>query len=179
MNVTQGSTTLKPLLKLGIQNGRNVVRFDGTDDYMDSAALGSGQALPTTWFIICPIPGAQHAVDGTSAGSRQVIYGASGFAALYGGAGLVSSSAYSATVYLWTATFNGASSTIHRNGVSVASGNAGSDTFRQVRLAARQDGVGGFYLPGDISEVIVYTRALTVAVRQSVEAYLMTKWGLS
>ena len=40
-HATQATTSKKPLLKLAIQNGRDVVRFDGGDDWL---------SLPWTFF---------------------------------------------------------------------------------------------------------------------------------
>ena len=52
---TQGITADQPLLQLGAQNGRPVVRFDGVDDFLQNTALtkfSSPLAQPTEMYLV-------------------------------------------------------------------------------------------------------------------------------
>lgn len=75
-----------------------------------------------------------------------------------------------------------ATGAIFLNGVSqvdTAMGTAGNtqDTTSQVSFVGCGTVLSDF-LSGDIAEIIVYRRAITPTERQSVESYLMQKWGV-
>ena len=55
------------------------------------------------------------------------------------------------------------------------------DGTAQFGLGALVNSTGGslgYYLDGDIAEVLIYNRALTLVERQAVEDYLAAKYGL-
>jgi hypothetical protein len=93
----------------------------------------------------------------------------------------------SATYYIATFTHSGATLANYLNGVA---GVAEADTFpggtynvARARLGGRINSngtnVSGANLQGSIGEVIAYDRLLTTSERDTVHAYLSTKWGIA
>ena len=82
-------------------------------------------------------------------------------------------------LYLFTSFYDG-SRTLYKNGTSVVSGTpSGTKNISTLnnRIGVSQGGGSFFY--GTINEVIVFNTALSTTQRQSVENYLMSKWGIS
>jgi hypothetical protein len=84
------------------------------------------------------------------------------------------------TVYISRFTFDSASSSIHMNGVSVASGDAGT-TDLDSRLNAFIGTVGASqFFDGKVGEMIVCTDGtLTAQQISDAETYLADKWGIT
>jgi len=199
---TQGSALFQPTLTLGALNGRPVVRFDGLDDYLQSASFTTALAQPTEMYIVWKAdsngsPGggffACIAVDGNSGSARQAVtyefIGGQGGDSLtmYGGAptfgALIFNSTFSAPIYE-TAMFNGASSTMRVNGQSVAAfnvnGGPGTESLGGVTLGGRYDLFGGdrLTLDGYIAELLIYSSPLNTTDRDAVESYLNGHWSI-
>jgi hypothetical protein len=180
-HATQGTTANKPLLKLAQQNGRNAIQFDSTDDYLDSADFGADYAQPATYFIVCSLPTDQENVtDGVGATKRQAIYTATNLVNLYAGAVATSSpNSLPFAVSAWTIVFNGASSSIRRNGAQVGAGDAGAQVLRQIRIGARQDLNAAWFYGGVLCEMIVVSGTVTNSQRDAAESALAIKWAVS
>jgi hypothetical protein len=179
-HATQGTTADKPLLKLAQQNGKSALQFDSTSDYLDTADFGADYAQPTTYFIVCSLPTDQeHITDGVGAAKRQAFYSSSGFATLYAGAVLgTTPTALPFAVSVWTCVFNGAASSLRRNGALLGVvGDAGAQVVRQIRIGARQDKLAPWFYGGVLCEMVVVAGSVTDGLRGSMEAYLTTKWG--
>lgn len=172
-HLTQGSPGAKPTYKTNVKNGLSVARFDGGD-----ALIKTGFSLSQpTHYILVVIPGTRsgqdNILDGVSA--RQVIYiNTSGNYSLYANSVLGSSSAASSgNADLLYAIFNGASSSLTRDGVSIASGNAGASGLNGIVLGADNAGAGDQYT-GDICEVFAWNGTdSTNAI-----AYFNNKWAV-
>ena len=79
---------------------------------------------------------------------------------------------------LHTSYFNGSSSQIYRNGVLQVTGNSGAlGSGNSVVVGAGNSG-GSFSLVGDIAEIIFYNSLVSDPQRQSIEQYLISKYGL-
>jgi hypothetical protein len=55
----------------------------------------------------------------------------------------------------------------------------GAVTFDRFGLGARPSAAPSNHLTGDIAEVLVYSAALADADRETLEAYLGYKWGIT
>jgi len=177
-NSTASGTT-RPTLSSGALNGRSVMNFDGSTDYLN---INSSVAYRTVAVVAKYTPGTTFAdyngiigdFSGASPGAGHVLNGNSGTNKLATG----------------TASFSSA----YRNGTLVA-GSSGHD-FSPINeywigvftLPASQTNTtsaigkvngGGRYWSGDIAEVIAYSSTLTTNERQSLENYLSTKWGIA
>lgn len=179
-HATQSSAGARPLLKLAVQNGLNVVRFDGTDDFILTADFGLAQ--PVTLFLVAKVTSGGDLtvlIDGRTADSMEVRRKSGDATALdvYAGSFLTQSlPANAGSFQQLTVAWNGASSQVWQNGASKAAGNAGTASPLGVVLAANGSG-GGRYLACDFGEVVAYARALSGVERANVEGYLRTRWG--
>ena len=185
-NFSQGILFSKPLLKTGILNGQPVLRFDGVGvgDFFDIAGFSGGSiSTPNTVFIVMDFIAGTFIFDNVAGGAGRTIFG---YAVCVGGQfsitadGCANSVSYPVTpptgFKLFETVFDGGSSEIRENGLVVASGNAGTNTWDSIRL-----GRGSQASPSsqvDIAEILVYNAALNNSERQSIETLLISKYAL-
>jgi hypothetical protein len=195
------ASTLRPLYKTGIVNGATlpVVRFDGINDLMTTAAYDlSGTTAVSVFLVFGRVTaGTEYVVF-----ERSVNYSSNPGGFLFDrqadntvlvvqkgdvGQNASASSGTVTTAYIVSAavidrSLAGAAEnkvTINANSVAQAGANnntvgfGASDAFF---LGGRSGGL--FNVPGDIAELIVYNRALTIGERKRVELHLACKWGL-
>lgn len=180
-HLTQATGANQPVYKAAIQNGKAVVRFDGSNDFMDAATVNVAQ--PSTIFVVAKSTVAAAAghnfVDGTTA--RQSVYQhTSGVVAMYAGAAeALSGTAWGTAAFHYVSSvFNGASSSMRVDGVAqtLTPASPGTGALTGLRVGAF-DAVTGPW-QGDGAEILIYNSALSVGNQQSVEAYLAARWGL-
>lgn len=75
-------------------------------------------------------------------------------------------------------TFNSVSSTIHRNGVQIASGNTGTNARNAAAYVGGHPSLTTRAFEGLIAEVVVFSGALSAANRQIFENYAIARYGL-
>jgi hypothetical protein len=172
-DATQGTAANKPLYKTGIINGLPVVRFDASNDFMDTPdnafvanpfsifMVFSGTIAAGTHRAINDNGGANFGI-GTDTADIIVFNGA-----FIGAAGLVNDDPI-----LVTYIHDGANASFWVDTV-LAGTNAQANTPGRIRLSAP----AGDVLNGDIAEVIAYTADMT-AQRVAIETYLNTKYNL-
>jgi len=179
----QTGPTLQPLYKINIQNGRPVVRFDGTNDFIDATAVLS---QPIVVFAVQTID----RVGGGHVGSFDSIN--SGFPRIYfawiqtveklhiyAGVGLygdLAGSALPRPMRAYSILYNGISSALWVNAATMGTGNAGSWSTNGFRIGSTTGGSENCKC--DYGEFIVFATGLSDADRQRVERYLLRKWGL-
>lgn len=185
-SVNQATAGFQPLIKTGVNglNGLPVVRFDGADDFMQSAgSFSTVLAQPTEIFIVWKADsvGGSASVaydDGPAGTDRQFMAYETGQLEIGAGNVVGFSTPFSTAVYA-TAIYNGSSSSLRVNGVVKFAGvNVGSSSLGGVTLGGRFDlvGVDRFSLDGYIAEMLVYSSPLDTTQRDAVEAYLNNKW---
>lgn len=201
----QGTSNNRPVLKTSVQNSKNVIRFDGSNDVMAGpSALKFSH--PASMFVVVSKRGGtdyqgiysngilqqctgyglfiSNTGDNSGAFSTQVRSDASG-------SNVSSTNYYTGTLPSTNTFFIGAgiidSSTnkaYFNNGSedSISHSIASGTPNRGVGIGARYGGVDatspGFFFNGDIAEIIVYNSALTSSDRGSVRDYLNTKWNI-
>jgi hypothetical protein len=178
-HATQASGTLQPTYQTNELNGKPVVRFDGTDDFMTLGNLSATFPAAATLFVVfTPVTESAYSVyehDSTNGFWRfsdgngywrtfrsarvdgYIVMPASGNHMV----SLVSSAA------TWQAYLDGVG-----GGAQAAAYQAG--TSHEI---GRSQG-NAEYLAGDIAEVLVYDSALSDGNRVAVQTYLQAKWGL-
>jgi hypothetical protein len=178
-DVVQTTLSKRPLLKLAIQNGKPVVRFDGTDDWLKTTALTVTQ--PTTLFAVAIRRGAGniYAIDCASTGNALIIASVgNGSWDAYSGVLLTKAVSNNTNVpYAVDVVYNGASSILVTNGVTT-SGPAGSNNGNGTVVIGAYGGLTAPLWNGDIAEVLIYNSALSTADRQAVESYLNEKYAI-
>lgn len=178
-----------PAYKLNIQNGRAILRFDGTNDVLKNTSfsdfadvasvavvgktasevgnfgfLGAGTGAVNTGFLL------MH-----ESGQYSFRINAGSFAA-------AAVSTLSDAFHVLTGRYDGATTDNSRwkDGGSFIT-NTPAATFADVisQLAVGEIG-GGFYpLQGDIGEIIIYNAAFSTANRQALQSYMGARWGIA
>jgi len=187
-HATQTTANARPILKTSIKNGRNVLRFDGTNDILTSTCSISGFASATVFGVFKrtgTFIGASLGYGG-SAGLR--LYGENGYPVYFDGRP-TGSSAFSSSVAVAGQSTNfvlaggictKTNMTAYLNGTAAASTNVSISTI----IAQNRTDIGALNPPGqnfcsgDYSEILIYNSALTTTQRQQVETYLNSKWAL-
>ena len=77
--------------------------------------------------------------------------------------------------HVFEATFNGGSSSLLIDGVSIASGNAGAQPMKDIKIGARSI-FNDFNFLGRVAEIIVYNSIPTNAENLQVREYLQARY---
>jgi hypothetical protein len=195
-HITQATLASRPILKTAIQNGKNIIRFDGTNDILRrSGAFVHDQGAATIFVVVSANSGAgdRLVVEGRTTSTNplympiisasatlfQVLYRINSgtiplnnvsFGTAFNGTG------FKLVCALDSGTnFAGFINKVTTNNQNYTRGAVTLDTFA----------IGGWattierdFFPGDVAEVIIYNTALGTTDRQSVEDYLYSKWGI-
>ena len=195
-HITQSTLASQPILKTAIQNGKNIIRFDGTNDILRRAgAFVHAQGAATIFVVVSANSGVSDrlVVEGrttttnplympiisASATLFQVLYRLDNttiplnnvsFGTAFNGTG------FKLVCALDSGTnFAGFINKVTTNNQNYTRGTVTLDTFS----------IGGWattierdFFPGDVAEVLIYNTALGTSDRQSVENYLYSKWGI-
>ena len=178
---TQSTGANRPTLRTGVQNGRRVIRFDGTDYYIsvDIQSLSH----PSTAFFVGIRNGATTSFNVVFTQNPEVL--AFGYSSVaddfyyYDGSAVDAFDGDDGAFHIHAYSFNGSSSFTRFDGAAnvgstLAETDAVDDTFA---IGATTGGAAD--LNGDLAEVIVYEALLTAGQIALVEAYLSTKWGIT
>jgi hypothetical protein len=168
--------TQRPLYKTNIQNSKPVVRFDGSNDLIKSAAISTINE-PFTVVIV----GKRSATATADTFFDGIVTGAyirgttTPTYRIFGGTAAGTSDT---SWHVMTATANGSSDVLYVDGTAVI-GPSTQGTVSLTGFNLGSDAGGGNPHAGDIAEVIVYNSALSTADRQALERLLGTKWGIT
>jgi hypothetical protein len=201
-DLSQGTAVNRPIFKTGQANGRPVLRFNGSTQYMQGSFTGS--ITSKTMFVVArlgtltPIGSAYgggavsvQSLDGYSFDS--IVYNEHTAKRWMNGSDsftrtplmVAPSDETSIGPHVITIRSTTSSYTLYRNGQQLqttTSYSPSTQTNGLFSLSARHiisgTPVSNGYWNGDIAEVLVYDRALTEVERQKVETYLRSKYGL-
>lgn len=188
-HLTQAVTNDQPLNTITTLNGKPVVTFDGTSDFMRTSAFSLSQPFQVfaAWRMNNPVSG-QYFMDGRiGSGARNtevLAFAGPVQLTLFSGA-LFSTSGATATAGIsafnvWDIEFNGASSRIRLRKTAVnQTGNAGTNPFLGLTLGANGAATAASFSNSDIAELLIYSRVLSESEADKVRKHLGTKWGLS
>ncbi len=185
-NATQGTAASQPTDTAAGLNGKHVVTFDGSDDFLNVdldflAAVTHSAFIVTKTTVYSDIYGAA----GPSAGANSLHVGFINSASYrmnywgndWNGAISTNFQAGNANLlnYLWT---SGTDKEIFANGRS--EGTRGSAGVIGTMSGGGRIGkvVNHVHYGGDIAEFIIVTGTVDVATREKFEGYLAHKWGL-
>lgn len=180
-NATQATGTNQPIFKTAILNGRPIVRFDGTNDNLKTAAFASPLSVSTI-FVVAKMSTAdqiQYFYDGITTTNRNALlrYDAANGGQLDQFAGTEVFGAFvKGSFVVLSSVFNGASSATYNNGASIISGNVGTQTLTGLSVGA--DRINVAFLNGDIAEILVYDSALSSTDRAKARTYLSQKYAI-
>lgn len=191
-----------PTRKTSIRNSRDVIRFDGTQNYFKSDGWAMGSIGASSGFTVFV---ALNAASISTNFSTPYLFDNvvllsdeyNSFAGFYfrssGSVGValydptersVSSSYTANTWAVISFTYTGSEIQIRVNGTGLGSQSAASnpsnwltsDTLYPVNLG--QMAFYNNFFDGDLGELVTYNASLPTADREAVETYLMNKWGV-
>ena len=188
-NATQAIGASQPIVKTGVLNGRNVVRFDGVNDYLRSPSFALG-STPSVFVVAKQTTG--------KAGYTRVLGGfpdvylycgtdASELIATFYGNGTSWGTVLAQSATTWMGDFKIVSSINNGTDSQFINGVASTPRLNAMSSFTGEIVVGGGYfssgawqtdqiLGGDIAEIIIIPSPLATADRQRVERYLAAKW---
>jgi hypothetical protein len=192
---TQGTGGNRPTRKTTQRNGLDVLRFDGTNNRMAQADLPFIDFVSSTASAAFVVAKAESvATNSDSVFSNACVLSESqaahGFvmlrsndtAAAFGYDNSYRTSSLSYVPGSWkvfSTTHDGSSLSFFINGGSPSSTSLGSRQFMGGQGLLGSNASESEFFDGDVGEIITYNVALSTADREAVEAYLMSKWGIS
>lgn len=179
--VTQATAGKKPLLKLAVQNGLPVIRFDGVDDGLKAVvALSQPMTVFIAYRMIARPPTGQKYVLGQG-DQLDFVSNTDTQIRIYGGGTQVTATDSTQTVFrISTGVLNsqaGGNSYLFLNGIQLGSGNIGPNGLTTFRICNYADGNTN-NANADMGEILIYPSALSDPNRQLVEAWLIQRWGI-
>jgi hypothetical protein len=178
-------------------NGKNVLDFNGTSDFLTASSLSSiftGSDIPLTVFFVCECDNIASGTQNTmwslssSLNATPVMYhyyqtsnnaifrrdDSSAFEAR--------TAAAISGVNVNCIVFNGTTVFSYTNGTTLVSNgvmNVGALTLSQFAIGALSRTTTTLFFDGGVGELIVYNRALSDSDRILVQQYLGNKWGVA
>jgi hypothetical protein len=181
-------------------NGYPTIAFDGaTGSYAGTITTNSGNTL--SMFVVAyilqgtsvnnyprlislaPSGSQDYAITGGTFLGRNVLAANPQSIMTYRSTSILSSQPITyGTPFIGCSVFTGSSNTTYANGTTGgAGGSSGNFSYNTYNIGRIAGGVGfntDSTLLGSVSEIIVYSTALTDLQRQQIEGYLAWKWGL-
>jgi hypothetical protein len=181
-HVVQATGGNQPTYRTNVVNSLPVVRFDGSDDFLEVAALAAAIPVPYVVFCVGKISTDKdfNRFYGESGGSANLGLDADNTGQVYIYNGSVSQIAASngAAFHIYTVKWNGASSTAGVDTATLGAENPGTTDSQLDGLRVGMNG-GGTPLAGDIAEILVYDNVISAGNTTNVVAYLGTKYGIT
>jgi hypothetical protein len=167
-----------PSLRTNVQNSKPVIRFDGVNDFLTHTAISMSDF--SIFMVAKRATTGDYALLGGAASSPQWRLGQGGVNKLstYDGTNNPQSSplATDTTTTFTVLEFVRASSTVSFYQDGAAAG-TGTMSGAQSLVYLTTFNAGSSFFAGDIGEIVIYNSSLSTGNRQSVEAYLKTKWA--
>jgi len=191
----QATVNSRPVLATAALNGKPTIFFDGTDDFLD--ATYSRPYAAQTLFVVFQVHATPTLQAGIFAETENGVSDLSIYTAATRRSTEICSYANNSTsplsgktftlgaYHIGTFTHSGSEILNYLDGVA---GTPAADTFpnatlniARARVSGRINNTGTINAPGanSIAEVIAYDRLLTTTERDTVHAYLSTKWGIA
>ena len=183
-DLTAFDNNAAPTMRRNALNGRAAIEFNGTNSLLKTYGSTFTISQPDTYFVVyksLDSTGSHFVFDSTNSNVRQLVGLAGSVTEMYANIALNATTAYPFPNYqLWSGTFNGASSSIWKNGTQVGAGNAGGSALSGLAVGGLStSGQYGYELSHSlVAEILFYSGSLTAAERQSVSDWLNQKYAL-
>ena len=197
-HVTQATLSSRPIKVEGVQGGKSVVRFDGVNDLLSTAANSPSVTGVTIYFV------SKHNSFGGSNFARLLEMGSNGYIYMVNLSNAFSSQSYrglyiAGSLLKDSASFSATTGVWRVHGISNANNSLVSQTVHRVNGAVSSGvitGDGTLTIPanvaihignrsaldrafdGDIAEILVFPTVLTNEQNIVVERYLAQKWNI-
>jgi len=181
-NASQATGANQPLWVDNQLNGKPIVRFDGSNDFMEFASGFMYNWTDVSLFIVLKHPySPNNAVFGYSAGWGQgvLIYSANGggYLNINGGnkyTDFLKNNQWAISDFV----YNSTSLNAYVNGVSLGAVGGGAPlSLNGVYALGKYAGSTSYCAAFDIAEMIIYDNSLSDVNRRTVEKYLAAKYG--
>lgn len=175
------SAGARPTLKSAIVNGRDVLRFNGSANSLQSGTI-SALSQPMTYYIVLNPPSSagstQGVFDGKSTNRMAAILGFPGVNDIDQYAGTdTAPTTFAAGWQVWEVVFNGASSYLRKGSAAASSAvSPGSNTVTGFTLGSNAAQTS--FLTGDVAAILAFNKVVTPVDRQAVYNYLAAKYAL-
>ena len=183
---TQATAASQPTSGSQTMNGRNVLVFDGSNDWL-SAVSPLATSMPLTFFLV------QRIVAGTSFGMTYTAAtgfnvrqtgATSGILVLVPGAGAGTGTSRTGSNDILAITYpSSGSNTLFVNGASFTLDDTTSRPTltgtHSIGVRRATDGSLAFYANVWVAEILAYSTLLTTTQRVAVQKYLGKKWGIT
>jgi len=185
-HATQSTGVNQPTKQTGIKNGRDVVRFDGSNDFLSTSLTNNGTL---TVFVVA-------ANRNTSVGGTEIdtLFSSNNFPVFPNNKGISCSSAngYAGTPRTFLEeTIPAGSFTKYLNGGgtyttvlnqffigSIIYSGVTLEGAKTMQLGRLVTGAATFFGQNDIAEFLVFPTALSTSERIAIESYLNAKWAI-
>lgn len=178
-HVSQPTAGKRPTLKLAIQNGKPVVRFDGLATWLSATMATVDQ--PFTLFLVAKAASvaatSARFVDAVSVANRALLGLAqtTGVTQAYAGGLQSGATDRSGAWHQWTVLYNGASSLARIDGASeIATSDFSVKGIENIVLGTDSSFGSSAELDGDIGELVLVSGDQTAT---EMETYLQTEWA--
>jgi hypothetical protein len=166
----------QPIWTAGVQNGKYGIFGGNANTYLVSpATVNQPDTIVVAEKLTATLSGA-HFIDAYS-GARQIVIAGAGQLGLYAGASLDSGIAANTSPNILVSIFNGSSSELFKNGVSIASGDAGANASHDILIGAG-NGAPPTSINGNMLFVAEFNVSLTTTQRQAVDNLLNTYYAI-
>lgn len=204
---SQGTANNRPTVAVNVFGTKPAIRFDGSNDHLQSNTNAGSLVLPATVFVVANKSASTtdgglftHNKNGassydssdlwvisTNTNGAQIRALGGQFTSLYPGIGAAAALLGKFLVSLRLATNAGTlknrTAGLSTTDSSFTLSSTAANDGCAIGVLSADNGAGGFfyvhYLDGDIAEVLIYTRALSASEESSVETYLAKKYGLT
>lgn len=171
-NLLQATSSKRATLKLNIQNGYPVVRFDGVTQFLSS--LFTTTAQPVTVFLACKQTSGTYIYDGAVNNSGTLMYTLGNLRVNYGTSNCQYVESQPIGFSVLTVLANGANCILRKDGVQKVKNNSGTNNQNGIFLGAAFNGTANSAL--DVGEILIYAANMTSKFSQ-IETYLKNRWG--
>lgn len=187
-HAVQATGPQQPTYKTAIVNGHAVLRFDGSDDFMQFAEILDSSGSTAHFFVVA---------KSNATGNRGILStrggGTSGWSMRYTAptthsyyhVGISPNISYTVTdqFNVLEVQRNGLTVTLGANGTlgtpTAISGYAASSENRTTIGSEAGSSSGPAYLNGDIAEIVIYDRVLSTVDRNALLTYLQDKYAIT
>lgn len=187
-HASQGTSANRPTLQTAELNGESVLRFDGSNDYLQGAYTNGGVLdQPFTILVVSKLDASavndnvdHKMIDGDDSSDRAMI-GKDGATTPddweFETGTSITGGAADSNWNIWTLVGNGASSRLWQNGISEAAGNSGAEEPTGITIGARYSAED--YWDGDIAEIVIFEANLSNADKNTLGGYASDRYNIA
>ncbi len=172
----QATANARPILKTGIKNGKNILRFDGANDLLTSTlTVSSPMTFVFVAYPIADVAGWRIILSANNTNLIGIGYDTSSRALLYTTTGSQAARTKPTNFELYVGVFNGANSRLIINNNFDNTWATANVTMTSLHLSTNS--IGTFYR-NDFAEFLIYNSALSNNNINALKKYLNAKWAI-